>query len=269
MKDLDQYALFGNPVSHSRSPLIHAEFARQTGEKILYSAIPVTLDGFAAALDHFQAQGGKGINITTPFKQVAFSFVNSLSERARQAGAINTIQFQANGQRFGDNTDGIGLVRDLTLRQKITLTGKRILILGAGGAARGILAPLLTEGPAEIVITNRSPDKASDLAKLFAHFGPVRACSLYLLGNTSFDLVINATSAGLHGEVFSLPDHGLKNAFFYDIAYSHAMLQQAQIKGARACCDGLGMLVEQAAESFYVWRNVKPDTQTIFEILCN
>ena len=269
MKDIDHYALFGNPVSHSRSPLIHAEFARQTGEKIIYSAIPIALDAFAAALDHFQAQGGKGINITTPFKQVAFSLVNFLSERASQAGAINTIQFQANGQRFGDNTDGIGLVRDLTLHQKIKLTNKRILILGAGGAARRILGPLLAETPAEIVITNRSPDKASDLANLFTHLGSVHACPLFLLSDTPFDLVINATSAGLHEEVFSLPDHILKNAFFYDIAYGQTMLQQAQNKGARACCDGLGMLIEQAAESFYVWRNIRPDTQTIFEMLRN
>lgn len=265
----DPYALLGNLVAHSRSPFIHTEFARQTGEKIIYSAIHVALDDFAAALDHFQAQGGKGINITTPFKQIAFSLVNSLSERARQAGAINTIQFHANGQRFGDNTDGIGLVRDLTLHQKIKLANKRILILGAGGAARGILGPLLAEGPAEIVITNRTPDKASDLARLFTHLGPVRACPLFMLGDTAFDLVINATSAGLHGEIFSLPDHLLKNTFCYDIAYGQTILQQAQKKGARAYCDGLGMLIEQAAESFYVWRNVRPDTQTIFEILRN
>lgn len=267
MKDIDHYALLGNPVSHSRSPFIHTEFARQTGEKIIYSAIHVALDGFAEALDHFQAQGGKGINITTPFKQIAFPLVNSLSERAKQAGAINTIQFHANGQRFGDNTDGIGLVRDLTIHQKIKLANKRILILGAGGAARGILGPLLAEDPAEIIIANRTPDKAFVLAKLFTHLGSVRACSLFMLGNTSFDLVINATSAGLHGEIVSLPDNVLKNAFCYDIAYGQALLQQAQKQGARACCDGLGMLIEQAAESFYLWRHVRPETHAIFEIL--
>lgn len=269
MKDVDHYTLFGNPVSHSRSPFIHTEFARQTGEKIIYSATPVALDGLAEALDHFQAQGGKGVNITTPFKQIAFSLVNSMSERAKQAGAINTIQFYANGQRFGDNTDGIGLVKDLTMQQKIRLTDKRILILGAGGAARGVLGPLLAENPSEIVIANRTPDKASDLANLFTHLGSVRACPLFMLGDISFDLVINATSAGLYGEIVSLPDNLLKNAFCYDMAYGQAILQQAKKQSARACCDGLGMLIEQAAESFYLWRNVRPNTQNIFDIVRN
>lgn len=267
MKNIDHYALLGNPVSHTRSPFIHTEFARQTGEKIIYSAIHVAPDSFAEALTHFQAQGGKGVNITTPFKQIAFPLVDSMSERARQAGAINTIQFHANGQRFGDNTDGIGLVRDLIIRQKIKLANKRILILGAGGAARGILGPLLAENPSEIVIANRTPDKAADLVKLFAHSGSIRACSLFTLGDSSFDLVINATSAGLHGEIVSFPDNVLKNAFFYDIAYGQAILQQSKKQGARACCDGLGMLLEQAAESFYVWRHVRPETQNIFKIL--
>jgi shikimate dehydrogenase len=269
-EDLDCYAVFGNPITHSLSPLIHSLFAKQTQQQLTYTAVHVEQNKLAKTLDDFQTQRGKGINITSPFKRDAFLLVNASSQRAQTAQAINTILFNENGQRFGDNTDGVGLVKDLACNHALQLNGKRVLILGAGGATQGILAPLLNENPTEIIITNRTMDKAHELANQFAHFGLIQARALSELINHSFDLIINATSIGLQGKCLSLPDTLLKNTFCYDLAYGQAampFLQEAKKQGAYTYCDGLGMLVEQAAESFYLWRGVKPDTQSVYKAL--
>lgn len=260
---LDHYALIGNPVHQSQSPFIHHWFAEQTQQQLKYSLLLTPLDGLEQALTNFQSQGGKGVNITMPFKQQAFSLVDSLSERATQAQAINTIRFDQDGTRFGDNTDGIGLIRDL-YRQKITLRDKSILLFGAGGAARGILHFLLAECPAEIFIANRTANKAYDLAKKFS----VHTCTFPELGKDSFDVIINSTGASLQDDLLQLPPKILnEDSFCYDISYGQGMtpfLQWGQTQGA-LCSNGLGMLVEQAAESFYLWRGIKPNTQLFFQ----
>jgi shikimate dehydrogenase len=262
----DFYAIFGKPISHSQSPLIHRLFSKQTQQNITYSAISVSADNFAQGLNEFQAYGGKGANVTSPLKEKAFFLVNSLSDRARQAQAINTIVFNPGGQRTGDNTDGIGFIKDLTLNQAFNIKNTRILILGAGGAVRGILGPLLAAKPAEVIIVNRTVSKAFDLVKKFAAYGQITVSSLSLLGNAHFDLVINATSACLKENKVFLTSRLIKNTFCYDLKYgknARFFLTWAKTHGARLCSDGLGMLIEQAAESFHVWRGIKPQTQPI------
>ena len=266
----DLYAVIGNPIAHSKSPRIHAEFARQTGEDLRYEAIFTPRDGFAAAVAKFRAAGGRGLNVTVPFKLDAFALAAERTERAEQAGAVNTLKFD-NAAILGDNTDGAGLVADLTARLGFAIRGKRVLIMGAGGAARGVLLPLLRQEPTWVVIANRTIEKARALERQFAPFGPVTSGGYAELAGRSFDLVINATSAALTGELPPLPS-GIfaPGALAYDMIYGadHARFEaHARSDGAEQITDGLGMLVAQAAESFFLWRGVRPDTAPVIAML--
>jgi len=255
----DRYAVIGNPVAHSRSPAIHAEFARATGQDIDYGRIEAPLDAFAPAVERFRLSGGKGLNVTLPFKHEAFQLCARRSERALLAQAVNTIRFD---DSYGDNTDGIGLIRDFSQNVKLPLNGKSVLLLGAGGAAQGVVGALLEAGVARLVIANRTVAKAKALA---ARFPGASACGYDALGSEGFDIVINATSAGLAGAAPPLPDGMLnKSTLAYDMVYGRdtPFLAAARKAGARAS-DGLGMLVEQAAESFFLWRGVRPATQPV------
>lgn len=264
---MDNYGVMGNPIQHSKSPAIFRLFAEQTKQQLHYASILVALDGLSSALTEFKKEGGKGVNITLPFKHRAFSLVDSVSERAQRAEAINTIQFNEDGTLFGDNTDGVGLVRDILTNHKVSIKNKRILVLGAGGAVRGVLDAIIGEQPSEVVVSNRTENKAVALAEAFADVGPIIACPLSLLENNSFDMVINGTSASLQDEMLDLPGSILKEgAFCYDMVYGKGLtpfLRWAREQGAVTCVDGLGMLVEQAAESFYLWRKIKPETGSI------
>lgn len=266
----DDYAVMGNPISHSKSPAIHTRFAAETAEAVNYTAIQVDPGGFAQAVGNFHAAGGKGLNITVPFKQEAWSLVDSMSLRAQRAGAVNTIKFDDN-QLYGDNTDGVGLVNDLVKNNKLELTGKQILLMGAGGASRGVLIPLLEQKPALIMIVNRTTDKALDLANQFSDIGKIRGCGYEALQGKKFDIVINATAASLSGEVPPLPsDIFADNGVAYDMMYASeptSFLKWSALHGAVKNIDGLGMLVEQAAESFFIWRNVRPETLAVIESL--
>lgn len=257
----DLYCVFGNPIGHSKSPFIHAAFARETGEALTYEARLAPVDGFAAAVAAFVAEGGRGANVTVPFKEEAFRLCDTLTPRAARAGAVNTLSF-ADGRILGDNTDGAGLVADIVGNLDFPLAGRRILLLGAGGAARGVIEPLLATGPAALVVANRSVDKARLLAASFADLAALDACSFAELAGKSFDLVVNATSASLGGEALPLPEglfaHG---ALAYDMMYGRGdtpFLALARTQGAARCADGLGMLVGQAAEAFFVWRARRP-----------
>lgn len=261
----DRYAVMGNPIMHSRSPRIHSLFAAQTQQRLEYTAIQVDSGGFVQAVGNFNASGGKGLNVTVPFKQEAFALVNTCTARAQRAGAVNTIKFEKK-TLFGDNTDGVGLVRDLMVNRQLDLHGKKILLMGAGGAARGVLAPLLEQQPAGIVIANRTPDKAVELAQQFVDLGQVRGIGFDQLDTEQFDLIINATAASLQGEMPTLPDTVLaKQACCYDMMYGKLtpFMQWASEHAVTRIFDGLGMLVEQAAESFYLWRGVRPATQAV------
>ena len=255
----DRYALIGNPVAHSKSPPIHAEFARATGQDLEYGLLESPLDGFRASVERFRAGGGKGLNVTLPFKEDAYRYCKALSPRARQARAVNTIRFGP--EIFGDNTDGVGLVRDLGA----DLPGRRVLLMGAGGAAQGVVGALLEAGVAALTIANRTERKARELA---ARFSGVSA-SGYAALEPGFDVLINATSAGLAGEAPALPMEVLARATLaYDMVYGRdtPFLAAARAAGVRAR-DGTGMLVEQAAESFFVWRGVRPETAPVLREL--
>ena len=269
-KKIDDYAVMGNPISHSKSPSIHTLFAEQTQQSVLYTAIHVDLGGFKQAVGNFVATGGKGLNITVPFKQEAWELVSERSERAERAGAVNTIKIE-NDRLFGDNTDGVGLVNDLTINHGIELKNKNILLMGAGGAARGVLVPLLKQNPSSLFIVNRTPDRAKDLALDFFDVGNVQGGGYDAIAELKFDIVINATAASLQGELPPLPDTLLNdNASCYDMMYSAKptpFMLWATEHNAGKVLDGLGMLVEQAAESFYIWRNVKPETKNVIEKL--
>ncbi|MGM0823885.1 MAG: shikimate dehydrogenase [Pseudomonadota bacterium] len=260
----DRYCVFGHPVGHSKSPMIHADFARQTGQDIDYTAIEPPIDALADAWRQFCADGGRGANVTVPFKADAFALCDTLSQRARRAGAVNTLMLGGNGLTYGDTTDGIGLVRDLAYH-RVSLRHKRVLVVGAGGAVRGIIEPLLTEQPAALVVVNRTAAKAEQLAHDFADLGDIQGGGFDTLEGT-FDLVINGTSASLEGELPPLPDALFSpGAWAYDMMYGvepTVFLQWAGPRGAKLL-DGLGMLVEQAAESFFMWRNVRPDTAPV------
>jgi len=261
----DRYAVFGHPIAHSKSPLIHAAFARQTGQDMTYEAILAPKDGFADSVAQFIAAGGRGANVTVPFKEQAFALANRLSPRAERAGAVNTLTFDAGGI-FGDNTDGAGLVADLTRNLHCALAGKRILLLGAGGAARGVIEPLLEQAPAALVIANRTVGRAQELAGLFDR--GVTACGFDGI-DAPFDLIINATAASLAGELPPLsPRIVATHTLAYDMMYGRdtPFLGFARAHGA-ATADGLGMLVEQAAEAFYLWRGVRPDTAPVIAAL--
>ncbi len=262
----DRYCVFGNPIGHSKSPLIHAAFARQTGEDIVYEARLAPIDGFAGSVREFVAAGGRGANVTVPFKEEAFRLCTQLTSRARLAGAVNTLSFD-NGAIVGDNTDGAGLVRDLSVNLATSLAGCRILLLGAGGAARGALGPLLEAQPAQLVIANRTAARASALAEQFSTLGPASGGSFDDLAGEGFDLIVNATSASLAGEVPPLPAAVFSaGTLVYDMMYAKGdtpFLAHARKMGVTRLADGLGMLVEQAAEAFFVWRGVRPETAPV------
>ncbi|UUM30663.1 shikimate dehydrogenase [Vibrio japonicus] len=265
----DRYAVFGNPIGHSKSPFIHTLFARQTNQALTYTAELAPVDGFVPVAKEFFATGGKGCNITVPFKEEAYQFATRLTERAKLAGAVNTLKKLDDGEIIGDNTDGEGLVQDL-LQCQVPLSGARILLIGAGGAARGVIKPLLDQKPAEIIIANRTLSKAEQLAELFSPYGEIKALPMNEI-NQAFDVVINSTSASLSGELPAIsPVIFTPHTNAYDMMYGAgktAFNQWATENGVAAAYDGLGMLVGQAAESFMLWRGLRPGTKQILREL--
>jgi shikimate dehydrogenase len=267
----DRYALFGNPVSHSKSPLIHGAFAQALGHDVEYGLIEAPPGGFADAALAFRGSGGKGCNITTPFKLDAFALATERLPRAQLAGAVNCLKFEPDGRILAEMFDGIGLASDIERNLGTPIRGRRVLVLGAGGAVRGCLEPLLACAPAEMVVANRSPDKALALASQFAVHGPVRGCGIDDLGGERFDIVLNGTSASLRGERPAVPDEVYRGAALaYDMVYGRGLtpfLRQAQDAGAARLADGVGMLVEQAAHAWVWWRGVRPDTRAVIDRL--
>ena len=268
---VDLYAVMGNPIAHSKSPWIHSMFASQVEHRLRYEPRLVPVDGFEEAVEHFYVQehGGHGLSITVPFKEQAWELAQQRTSRAEKAGAVNTLWKTNDGVLHGDNTDGLGLVRDLTVNHQIELEHARILILGAGGAVRGVLEPILEKKPKELVIANRTVSKAEHLVTLFSG-QPVSACGFADLTGR-FDLIINGTSASLQGDLPPLPESIVDSqTCCYDMMYAKETTvfnQWGLTHGARKAIDGLGMLVEQAAEQFAIWRGVRPDTSTILETL--
>lgn len=269
MQKLDQYTVFGNPIKHSKSPFIHTLFAHQTNQTMEYGIVEAPIDGFEQAAREFFAAGGKGCNVTAPFKLDAYQFADRLTERAELAQAVNTLKKLDDGLIIGDNTDGEGLVQDL-LQNHAQLKGARILLLGAGGAARGVLKPLLDQQPQHIVIANRTLSKAEELAETFKPYGSLSAQSMQSI-DSGFDIIINSTSAGLAG---GLPD--ITSAIFtqhsvsYDMSYGAGkthFTDWAKQNGVQNAYDGLGMLVGQAAESFMLWRGLRPSMRQVLREL--
>ncbi len=271
MNNPDQYAVFGHPINHSKSPRIHQLFAQQTEQNLVYKAQDVPAESFNQSIDTFFTQGGKGINCTVPLKELAYQRADSLSERAQFSKAVNTLVLQEDGTLYGDNTDGIGLVTDLTDNHSITLLNSRILILGAGGASRGIIEPLMKKSSSCIVIANRTVEKAITLSDEFSQLGDISGYGYDELKEKKFDLILNATSASLTGKTPNITENILaKNACCYDLAYSNqqtAFVKWGFTHGAKKNLDGLGMLIEQAAEAFFIWRGVRPKTSAIIELL--
>ncbi|MGI0118537.1 shikimate dehydrogenase [Zooshikella sp. RANM57] len=273
-----QYGVFGNPINHSKSPTIHTLFAKQTQQQLQYDAFCIEIDQFNSAVGEFFTNNGGGLNVTVPFKEAAFKLADNLTDRASQAGAVNTLWQDQQGRLWGDNTDGVGLVRDIQQNHHYALQDKRILVIGAGGAVRGVMAPLLETDPQSITIANRTHEKAEQLACLFQAFGRVTAQKLSSLASLvesdgPFDLVINGTAASLAGELPPLPKSLIgPNTLTYDMMYGPTLTvfnQWAKDVGGNMQLDGLGMLVEQAAESFYCWRGIRPDTQSVIrQLLC-
>ncbi len=266
---IDRYGVMGYPVSHSRSPVIHRLFALQTGQQLQYELLQVAPDKLEKAIRQFQRTGGKGLNITVPHKAAAARLVDRMSERAATAGAVNTITFK-DGEMIGDNTDGIGLLRDLEFNLGIEIEGRNILILGAGGATRGIIGPLLEMRPHSLRIGNRTIDKAQALVDHFEKFGPVNACHFNMVPVTEpYDLIINATSSGVRGETPPYPEAAVsEGTICYDLSYGLSptpFSAWAREHGAARSVMGWGMLVEQAAESFRIWRGVRPDTAPVLK----
>lgn len=271
----DRYAVVGNPVAHSKSPQIHAEFARQTGQDVEYARLLAPLDGFRDCIGRFRTEGGKGVNVTVPFKLEAFDIADTVTQRAKDAQAANFLSFEDGGIR-ADNTDGAGLVRDLTGNIGFDVAGKRVLLMGAGGAAQGVLVPLLALQPAILTIANRTVEKALRLAETLRHH-PAAASTVLSgwrfdeLSGHHFDLVINATSSSLQGELPPLPAGVFAaGSAAYDMMYGRELtpfLVFARSQGAARIADGLGMLVEQAAESFFLWRRVRPETGPVIALL--
>ena len=267
--ETDRYGVMGYPVSHSRSPLIHKLFALQTGENLQYELLQVAPEKLEAAVRQFQRTGGKGLNITVPHKRAVTRLVDQMSERAATAGAVNTLAFQ-DGKIIGDNTDGIGLLRDLAVNLGLAIEGANILILGAGGATRGIIGPLLEMQPSSVCIANRSLGKAKALADKFSPSGPVSASRFRVVPvSEPYDLVINATSAGVQGEAPPYPAAAISaTTFCYDLSYGlkpTPFSLWARENGAAQSVMGWGMLVEQAAESFNIWRGVRPATAPVLK----
>lgn len=264
--NLDHYAVLGNPIAPSKLPFIHNFFAEQTSQRMVYSTILVPeFDLLLETLSEFHLHGGKGVNITAPFKQLAFSLVDTHSERAKQAQAINIIKWDNQGHRYSDNTDGTGFIRDIIRNKGLTLFAKRILILGAGGAALGILGPLLEEHPEEVVIINRTENNAKRRAKQYSAVGNIHACSVHEVSG-KFDLIINTTMSNFSFFEQLSPKITHTKTFCYDLNYTDvdtSFLQWAREIGAKQYCNGWGMLVEQAAQSFFFWRGIMPNTKTL------
>lgn len=271
MMEKDKFAVFGNPIKQSKSPIIHTLFAQQYAQHIEYRAVRVELDDFVQATNLFFEGGGAGLNITVPFKHEAFALAHRNSERSLRAGAVNVLTLADDGLIDGDNTDGIGLIRDLIANLGWTVQGLRVLLVGAGGAARGVLEPLLRERPRELLVVNRTAARAADLAVEFAGIGPLEGGACDLIGTRQFDLIINATSAGLSGAVPELPSSMLtERSCCYDMVYGAEptpFLRWSADHAAGAVSDGLGMLVEQAAEAFYIWRQLRPETRPVIDQL--
>ena len=266
----DRYAVIGHPVSHSKSPLIQNAVAEQTGQDMVYGIVEAPLDGFRSAVEAFRAAGGRGMNVTAPFKLQAFELATDPSDRARLAGASNALKFD--GERiFAENFDGVGMVRDITRNLGFPVRGHRVLVLGAGGAARGVVQPVLAEKPALLAIANRTSGKAQRLRELFAGVGKLEAGGLDDFADTAFDIVINATSASLQGEAPGVPASAFrKGGLAYEMVYGKGLtpfLALAQASGVGRLADGVGMLVEQAAEGFEWWRGVRPDTRGMIDRL--
>ena len=269
---VDRYAVVGNPVGHSLSPRIHASFAAQTAHKINYESIEIPLDSFANGIRDLQQKGFSGVNVTVPFKREAWELCDHLSARAQLAGAVNTLSFLADGSVAGDNTDGVGLTRDLVDNLGVAIERQKILLLGAGGAVRGILGPILALSPDRLMIANRTPQKAVALAQDFANFGEIHAITYETLGSTSYDLIINGTAAGLSNQVPPIPDSVLgENPVCYDMMYNISsattFVDWASARGIKRAFDGRGMLVEQAAEAFHVWQGIHPRTAEVIRSL--
>ena len=266
------YAVVGNPVSHSLSPRIHASFAAQTGQTISYEAIELPLDGFVYGIRDLQQRGFAGVNVTVPFKRDAWELCDSLSHRAELAGAVNTLSFNLDGSIGGDNTDGIGLVRDLLENLAVEINGRELLVLGAGGAVRGVLGPMLDQSPARLTLANRTTQKAEQLAADFSRYGRIGVLPFDALAEQNFDLIINGTAAGLNNEIPPIPGSIVgANTTCYDMMYNlsapTAFVAWAQDQGAKNAFDGLGMLVEQAAEAFSIWRGINPDSASVIDSL--
>jgi shikimate dehydrogenase len=269
--NVDNYCVMGNPIKHSKSPQIHAMFAAQCRLALHYQAVLVEPEYFTEALSLFQQQGGKGLNVTVPFKVDAWREIKHLSVRAKKAEAVNTIWFDDDGYSHGDNTDGIGLVNDLNANA-IRLQDKRVMILGAGGAARGVLASLAGQGLKDLSVVNRTLSKAQELKRLFADEIDIQVCAYDECIDVSPDIIINATSAGLQGQLPPLRAELVAGAICYDMVYASedtAFVSWAKANGAKLALDGLGMLVEQAAESFYIWTDQRPQTKPVIESLRN
>lgn len=265
----EHYAVFGDPIQHSKSPRIHTLFAEQTQQPLVYTAQRVPASDFTVAVSDFFAHGGKGLNCTVPLKELAWNYAEHLSARATLAKAVNTLKIMPDGSIYGDNTDGVGLLNDLK-HNHIQITASRILVLGAGGATRGIVAPLLAQNPTQLVIANRTASKALALVQEFRST-VIAASSLTELSGRQFDLIINATSASLSDDLPELPENLLATGgSCYDLAYATqatSFVRWGIAQQAVKSLDGLGMLVEQAAEAFYVWRGVHPDTSTVINLL--
>jgi shikimate dehydrogenase len=266
----DQYAVIGNPISHTKSPLIHGTFARTTGQELEYTAIEASVESFARTVLAFRDNGGRGMNVTAPFKLQAFDMSDERSARAQQAGAVNALKFEA-GRILADNFDGVGLLQDIRRNLGIEVTGKRILVLGAGGAARGAIPQFLAQRPSELIIVNRTVAKAQELAAQYSAENPVHAVGYADVDRQPFHIVINATSASLRGELPPISQPVFAQAHLaYELAYGKGLtpfLRLAQAEGVARLADGVGMLVEQAAEAFAWWRGIRPDTRGMIDSL--
>lgn len=264
-----RYAIIGNPVAHSKSPEIHAAFAAQMGIDLRYDRLLAPPDGFRATVEEFRAHGGRGANVTLPFKLDAFAYATEVSNRARDAGAVNTLTFDAT-RVFGDNSDGVGLVKDMRDNLKCAIAGKRVLIVGAGGAARGVIGPLLAERPAVVAVANRTFSKAEEIVQLYSPAGNIIVIAFADLPGHQFDIVINATAASLENDLPIIPRSAFaEGSLAYDMMYGKGLtpfLALGRQAGA-SVADGLGMLVEQAAESFLIWHGIRPHTETVFRQL--
>ena len=271
MNGPDQYGVVGHPISHSWSPFIHGLFAKQTDQSLVYRLYDIVPENFRAQVLEFFTRGGRGLNVTVPHKEAAAELANDLTTRADRAGAVNTLVLNEDHTLLGDNTDGYGLVTDLSKNLGLRITNQRVLILGAGGATRGVTEPLLSLGPTELVIANRTPERAVNLASLFSDLGPVRGCGFEHVGDEPFDIIINATAAGLSGAVPHVAVGVIaSHTVCYDMSYSKSatpFVTWAIEQGCARAHKGWGMLVEQAAESFTLWRGVRPDTEPVLAAL--